>query len=1445
MTASENLIPGQLCAAKVRKYIEFDGRDAVSGQVSSQARLQSEGVAALWHLIATRGYGYLGDEVGMGKTRQAMGVIATCFLSRQDAHVVIVCPGRTLQEQWVSEWSTFIRTCYSARDDRLVSALTGEPLRAPVLHDRLRDFAKALLLNEERIHLLRYSSFSRPIWFNKEAKTPAALLEVYKQCLREIGVAELSDEESAILRPFAGSQFADDQRAKLTADLNEAYAKRVGQLLKSRLIDLAVIDEAQYLRHIGNRQNTNIRHVLRTHVDRWLFMSATPLHTSPDDIKSLDHYLCRLPDAPAIPQACPACTVPPERCARISVRMAPPGGGPKLDVVDILKEILVRRSRTYQDADKKRYLKLQYRAYRRIGVNVASDPLYALTMALVQKRLVTTLDGRNNRFRQGECSSFESLSSSLKRMVEDHDGNASDPEIEVTETDRTEKTPDRSLIDDLNKSFRTAIWGDPPADTPREPQYDMPHAKLREVAQRLFDDYLATGSNRKALVFVRRVDTVDELSMLLLGQFQKEVDGRLEAWRKLLADWDRAFLREDLWSPGGFFTSRDEEADDALGDDEGTESESDEQLLDTAGLPYFAARRKQKGAEPGMFSSFHGRLLRGGNRVTDNPFRGFLLTPDPAQPTMDPPAVAAFKQTEGDWHRFLEAVLEKPATVLAGERSQYAWLFKAEPAGSELFWKQAVLKRCLLMSLRQADFLVDLYVMNRYIKEIGHAGVDVALVDKLLWFLGTKRTKELPEPLASYASNWKQKLRLWIDHFDLIADKSLRAKEAVTWAAIFQRLDVVFSRMAPAFGRSGRLTDANAVPQFKFPTHPNVLVCTDVLKEGVDMHLFCDEVIHYGVAWTSGDLEQRIGRIDRFGSLISRRIERYTAEGEPQQPLPRLQVEFPYLDGTLDRLQVERVIRDKVKSDLRMDLGKRDSEMGEISLDDLSVPKSVAVTAEENAVPGHSEFFPLGVPGDSEEVLPVGRSSDEAEVARFREWYEGVRMLAPEVKVTHLPALGAVAMRRPVAPGENRFLRRSLGANKRREEVTEEEFLLRFDLDQAAGAGPADPLPEPLPSPTEALRARTPTGLFSLSGACKFQFEPRWNTLAAKVRIKNPFDGGAPRYQSVLLERLPGFWLLRTPVFAITRDREVAAGNWNGWILQQNKDRQWGFWLEESKIVWFAAFVLEEGNERGSLFLERVKERVGKIGDRAQHLFLAADNEEVWAYRARALFPEFPNFGAAAAANVLGPDKVSMRMGQEEFEQCGQFLANLHRWFEVAFNDVLNSLYANVPAEKRGLYASPVTYREGGVLHLRAEGQERFSLQVFLQLGGAADPAGVCPGPRMIWELGASTAQVGPKPQIVLSSWEMLPHQSTEGWSSAPDGNCAVFTREDKYRYLVLYHTPDLWDGGRDMLQCVWMEALSRLRNVDKSLAWCRRLFITATTVNGQSEQLQPDSNNN
>lgn len=74
----------------------------------------------------------------------------------------------------------------------------------------------------------------------------------------------------------------------------------------------------------------------------------------------------------------------------------------------------------------------------------------------------------------------------------------------------------------------------------------------------------------------------------------------------------------------------------------------------------------------------------------------------------------------------------------------------------------------------------------------------------------------------------------------------------------------------------GGLTDVEQqeiVESFKQQSSPiRVLVTGDVASEGVNLHLQCHELIHYDIPWSLIRIEQRNGRIDRYGQTHPPRI---------------------------------------------------------------------------------------------------------------------------------------------------------------------------------------------------------------------------------------------------------------------------------------------------------------------------------------------------------------------------------------------------------------------------------------------------------------------------------------------------------------------------------------------------------------------------------------------
>jgi ERCC4-related helicase len=83
---------------------------------------------------------------------------------------------------------------------------------------------------------------------------------------------------------------------------------------------------------------------------------------------------------------------------------------------------------------------------------------------------------------------------------------------------------------------------------------------------------------------------------------------------------------------------------------------------------------------------------------------------------------------------------------------------------------------------------------------------------------------------------------------------------------------------------------------FNTPFFPDILVCSEVMSEGVDLHRFCRHVIHHDLAWNPSTIEQRTGRIDRIGCKAEGRHSVVTF--------------LPYITGAADERQFQ-VMRDR------------------------------------------------------------------------------------------------------------------------------------------------------------------------------------------------------------------------------------------------------------------------------------------------------------------------------------------------------------------------------------------------------------------------------------------------------------------------------------------------------------------------------------------------------
>jgi ERCC4-related helicase len=102
---------------------------------------------------------------------------------------------------------------------------------------------------------------------------------------------------------------------------------------------------------------------------------------------------------------------------------------------------------------------------------------------------------------------------------------------------------------------------------------------------------------------------------------------------------------------------------------------------------------------------------------------------------------------------------------------------------------------------------------------------------------------------------------------------------------------VVLANVQVATGTTRRDARSRLMRAFNTPFFPDILVCSQVMGEGVDLQRFCRHVIHHDLAWNPSTIEQRTGRIDRIG-----------CKAEGRQPIF---VYLPYLAGTADDRQYQ------------------------------------------------------------------------------------------------------------------------------------------------------------------------------------------------------------------------------------------------------------------------------------------------------------------------------------------------------------------------------------------------------------------------------------------------------------------------------------------------------------------------------------------------------------
>ena len=937
------------------KLLDFGARIASRTRVAEQL----EGAVAIHNILEKHRVAYLADEVGMGKTYVALGALALFRHFQPDFRVLVIAPRENIQRKWEKEFRNFVRHNVRFSDLR-VKTIDRRPVRPLVPCESLIEFVREVVIDSRRDFFLRLSSFSLGLGNDAEQQSWRRVRNELQQQIPwlPMGVLDLRSHKDV---------FKDNVARAVCCALP--------------VFDLVIVDEGHNLKHgfgagvaarnrvlalafgrPSDHESERLFPGYGPRVKRVLFLSATPLE------ETYRHIWNQL-DIFGLGQA---------------IR------GLRDDTLsdDERKQaaatFLVRRVTTMQIGGKA-LTKNQYRReWRQGGVHEHDKPIQVdddrqrLVVALVQKKVAELLGSEkfNMSFQIGMLASFESFLETTRLKRADDEGDANFDDLNQTNDVREAalRAVTREGIDvrDLNQLARhyRNVFGK-----------EMPHPKMDALVDSLTTAW-TTGN--KALIFVRRVKSVDELKRKLDEKYDEWLiqrlrerlpQGVLERFNKIVRKYslekkEAATARQARVTAvqtvdiveGGLDT------DDRGGTDtffawffrgegpKGIVSGANIQRRfiqkGTAYSTFFEDNYVMDllGARPGGVANALAKVLGLEARTLSQELRhrsakyigrAKRLQRADRMEAAQAAALELLKECHGVlgerariiWHeRFETSVRKSPAGEVpnvtdALEQATFfteirrsdrealrAKLWPKPGSGSEddRFREQQQRAQLLATVARLGHALIDLYVLTiqrlgsleqRTLEAEGDEGnaLDRRRIDEYLDLLEQQRVTPLGE--RSWAAF--DEISLIAQNFDLILDVNApeaRDRPLVETARYFGS---ILRQQQPVGGMSGQV-NRTLIQQFRMPGYPFVLVTTDLLQEGEDLHTFCSAVYHYGIAWTPSSMEQRIGRIDRVLSQSDRRLSGLEAIPDGTD---LLQVYYPHLDDTVEVLQVQRVLQ--------------------------------------------------------------------------------------------------------------------------------------------------------------------------------------------------------------------------------------------------------------------------------------------------------------------------------------------------------------------------------------------------------------------------------------------------------------------------------------------------------------------------------------------------------
>ncbi|ANI04232.1 MULTISPECIES: DEAD/DEAH box helicase [Pseudomonas] len=879
--------------ATAEAVIDFSGNNR---DLQGLAEQQLLGAVALYNKLADHRVAYLADEVGMGKTYIGLGVAALMRHFNPGLRVLYLLPKNNVRDKWIKDYRAFVQSNYRL-DDLAVKGLGGGPVTPFKDCRNLSELVQTVASGNERDMFLCTSIFSFAL-----GNTVAQVLNSTRQ------FEELMPQYRDLMAPLVRQLRAmsgNSKPAELKRKVKDVWMQALGKMLPR--FDLVVVDEAHNLR--AGRESSDRNRLLATllgdnrRIKRLLLLSATPFDR---DLGQLRNQLALFGF---------------NRQADL-----PQGSDPAdPDMRAALSRLLVRRLNTLT-LDKVAHTRNMYRREHRSGeaAEVKLTVAQKLFAALLQKKVSEHLqENCSNRFELGMLASFESYLPGEKNQPVEFDGLEA-----VSEGDSSRDAADRSvveyLVDDYEKSFK------------RRP----PHPKMDSVCQQTHR--LAFVEGKKQLIFVRRVRSVSELKFKLeeaydhwIGDYiggDDAVARIFQRYRARTVERSHSLIENEAAdgfeasaSSDNFFTwfyrgqNPELDGDTRLGPlpsyfrstllqsrlfETNWVSLPGMPVVNSLTIDWGVIGKSESVASPGQRYrlaqyAYLRAVAEGGDgaatvarHVLNVLFEGFQAMCDLAEPSGLARELA--RSTLWDSLRGHDELRGLAPQWSAETFTQLATLNSGEV--DRLLRRLSTHQELLGVLCRVDHPFIDLYSL-RHARRERDGDADGSFIAALAGLLTVQQADHTP--FSSY-----QILRDTAQNLDLLIKLNFPEVYSRPVSGLTKYLASQVRSTSPIRGATGENSGSRTAiaALFRMPGYPRVLVSTDVFQEGEDLHTFCDSVVHYGISSSPIALEQKVGRVDRVGSLAHRRMHSAGA-GYAEH---FIQVGFPHIRQSMEFYQVRQ-----------------------------------------------------------------------------------------------------------------------------------------------------------------------------------------------------------------------------------------------------------------------------------------------------------------------------------------------------------------------------------------------------------------------------------------------------------------------------------------------------------------------------------------------------------